>query len=101
MHSRTDATEWYGNKKVEQEEDEMVKLPEDWCVAERQSNQQEKHYEWDYEQRLSSKTFLHENGCWVWMCVMTINTLKVRGTLLVYSITDGKKSTLQLHSVSF
>lgn len=51
MHSRTDAIEWNGNKKVEQEEAELVKLPKDWCAAERQNNQQEKHYEWDYEQR--------------------------------------------------
>lgn len=52
MHSRTDATEWYGIKKVEQEEAELVSQPENWCVAERQNNQQEKHYEWDYELRL-------------------------------------------------
>lgn len=85
MHSRTDAIEQYGNKKVEQEEDEMVKLPEDWCVAERQDNQQENHYEWDYEQRLlSSKTFLHEHGGSVWICVMTINALRLQGTLLLF-----------------
>lgn len=82
MHNRREAIERYGNKEPEQEEAELLKQPEQHCVAGRQHNQQEKHYGWE-----DNGVFIYMSA-WAWllnvMWVMIIKPLTVLATLLLF-----------------